>query len=56
MSQAARLAYAERLMTFADRMRDEGDAYSAEVNAWMAGNYSDTAERREFLERSLRDD
>lgn len=38
-THAERLAYADRLLAFAERMRADGDVYSAEIAEWMAENY-----------------
>jgi hypothetical protein len=35
-----KMAYSIRLQEFATQMEQEGDHYSAEINSWMADNYS----------------
>jgi hypothetical protein len=40
LTPAQRLAYAQACRTLAVQMRQRGDLYSAEVNEWIADNYT----------------
>jgi hypothetical protein len=44
LTPAQRLDYARKLRLFAEKMRLERDLKSAELNDWMADNYSHTQE------------